>query len=144
MDARELQICSSIRSASTEKRPICGMLNCSAFTQRATPSIQSQNMKVEMLLSTSIVLSAILQLFLFYSLDIFRINAFFVGKNVRKAVDEGRADFTPVFLSEIPNLFRREVINLDVCLVTVRRLGIFWNQKKIQENSLSLNMRSVF
>lgn len=51
--------------------------------------------------------------------DIFRINALFVGKNVRGAVDEGRADFTPIFLSEIPNLFRREVINLDVCLVTV-------------------------
>ena len=52
----------------------------------------------------------------------FRINALFVGKNVRGAVDEGRADFTPIFLSEIPNLFRREVINLDVCLVTVKLL----------------------
>ena len=54
----------------------------------------------------------------------FRINALFVGKNVRGAVDEGRADFTPIFLSEIPNLFRREVINLDACLVTVRLLHV--------------------
>ena len=36
----------------------------------------------------------------------FRHNALFVGSNVRRAVNEGRADFTPIFLSEIPRLFR--------------------------------------
>src|SRR5690606_16126665 len=38
--------------------------------------------------------------------DSFRVNALFIGPNVRSAVNEGRADFTPVFLSEIPRLFR--------------------------------------
>lgn len=36
----------------------------------------------------------------------FRVNALFVGPNVRQAVDEGRGDFIPVFLSEIPQLLR--------------------------------------
>ena len=42
---------------------------------------------------------------------IFRANALFIGGNVRAAVNEGRADYTPIFLSEIPHLFRREIIN---------------------------------
>ena len=37
----------------------------------------------------------------------FHVNAFFVGGNVREAVNEGRGDYIPVFLSEIPALFRR-------------------------------------
>ncbi len=37
----------------------------------------------------------------------FRHNAFFIGANVRKAVGEGRADYTPIFLSEIPDLIKR-------------------------------------
>lgn len=49
----------------------------------------------------------------------FRVNAFFVGSNVRQAVNAGRADYIPVFLSEIPALFRREVLPLDVALVNV-------------------------
>ncbi|MGH2571020.1 MAG: acetyl-CoA hydrolase/transferase family protein, partial [bacterium] len=36
----------------------------------------------------------------------FRHNAFFIGSNVRQAVREGRADYTPIFLSEIPELIR--------------------------------------
>ncbi len=36
----------------------------------------------------------------------FRHTAFFIGANVREAVQEGRADFMPVFLSEIPQLIR--------------------------------------
>ena len=36
----------------------------------------------------------------------FRHTAFFIGPNVREAVQEGRADFMPVFLSEIPQLIR--------------------------------------
>lgn len=49
--------------------------------------------------------------------DHFRHNALFIGKNVREAVNDGRADFTPVFLSEIPSLFYRGVLPIDVALV---------------------------
>jgi 4-hydroxybutyrate CoA-transferase len=49
----------------------------------------------------------------------FRVNAFFVGGNIRDAVGSGRADYIPVFLSEIPALFRRNVLPLDVALVNV-------------------------
>lgn len=51
--------------------------------------------------------------------DSFRINSLFVSANVRKAVNEGRGDYIPVFLSEIPNLFKRNIIPLDVALVHV-------------------------
>jgi 4-hydroxybutyrate CoA-transferase len=49
----------------------------------------------------------------------FRVNALFVGANVREAVQSGRADYTPVFLSEVPALFRRGVLPIDVALVQV-------------------------
>jgi acetyl-CoA hydrolase len=48
----------------------------------------------------------------------FRHNALFVGSNVRSAVNEGRADFTPVFLSDIPRLFET-TLSLDVALIQV-------------------------
>ena len=51
--------------------------------------------------------------------DSFRVNALFIGNNVREAVRQGRADFTPVFLSEIPSLFRDGSMPLDVALVTL-------------------------
>src|ERR1051326_7818450 len=41
-------------------------------------------------------------------LEHFRHNAFFIGPNVRSAVNEGVSDYTPIFLSEIPALFRRQ------------------------------------
>ncbi|NOX38259.1 MAG: acetyl-CoA hydrolase/transferase family protein [Calditrichaeota bacterium] len=47
----------------------------------------------------------------------FRHNALFIGHNVRKAVQEGRADFTPVFLSEIPRLFKQGILPIDVAFV---------------------------
>ncbi|MCA9860009.1 MAG: acetyl-CoA hydrolase/transferase family protein [Thermomicrobiales bacterium] len=47
-----------------------------------------------------------------------RHNALFVGSNVRKAVAEGRADYTPVFLSEVPELFH-DPLPLDVALLQV-------------------------
>jgi acyl-CoA hydrolase len=47
-----------------------------------------------------------------------RHNAFFIGPNARAAVQQGRADFTPVFLSEIPSLLR-SALPLDVALVQV-------------------------
>jgi acyl-CoA hydrolase len=50
--------------------------------------------------------------------DSFNINCMFVSTSVRKAVNEGRADFIPVFLSDIPDLFRKE-LKIDVALVQV-------------------------
>ncbi len=49
----------------------------------------------------------------------FRVNALFVGANVRQAVQEGRADYLPVFLSEVPALYRGGALPLDVALVQV-------------------------
>lgn len=51
--------------------------------------------------------------------DSFFVNALFVGANVRKAVNEGRGDYVPVFLSEVPNLFRHGILPLDVALIHV-------------------------
>jgi acetyl-CoA hydrolase len=51
--------------------------------------------------------------------DAFHIHAFFIGPNVREAVNEGRAEYMPIFLSEIPNLFETNVIPVDVCLIQV-------------------------
>lgn len=50
---------------------------------------------------------------------VFRVNALFIGHNVRKAVQEGRADFTPIFLSEIPGLFQNGRLPIDVALISV-------------------------
>lgn len=50
---------------------------------------------------------------------IFRSNSLFVGANLREAIKAGRGDFTPIFLSEIPLLFRRKLIQLDAALVSV-------------------------
>ncbi len=51
--------------------------------------------------------------------DSFHINTMFVSASVRNSINEGRADFIPVFLSEIPELFRRGVLPLDVAIVQV-------------------------
>src|SRR5512140_886637 len=48
-----------------------------------------------------------------------RVNTLFISANVRKAVQEGRADFTPVLLSEFPLLFKTGVLPIDVALVHV-------------------------
>ena len=48
-----------------------------------------------------------------------RHRAFFVGKNARLAVEEGRAEYIPVFLSDIPGLFLRGQLQLDAALVNV-------------------------
>jgi acetyl-CoA hydrolase len=48
-----------------------------------------------------------------------RINTLFISDNVRQAVHDGRADFTPAFLSEIPLLFRSGRLPLDVALIHV-------------------------
>ena len=46
-----------------------------------------------------------------------RVNTMFISANIRKAVQEGRADFTPVLLSEFPLLFKNRFLPIDVALV---------------------------
>lgn len=48
----------------------------------------------------------------------FYVHAMFIGPNVRQAVNEGRADYTPVFFSELPELFASGTLPIDVCLVS--------------------------
>ncbi len=50
--------------------------------------------------------------------DSFRINSLFVSASIRKAVSDGRADFVPVFLSDIPDLFRT-VLKPEIALIQV-------------------------
>jgi acyl-CoA hydrolase/GNAT superfamily N-acetyltransferase len=49
----------------------------------------------------------------------FRHNALFIGANARAAIRAGRADYTPVFLSEVPLLMERGSMPIDVALITV-------------------------
>ncbi len=51
--------------------------------------------------------------------DSFHINSLFVSASVREAVNEGRADFVPVFLSDIPDLFKSDILPLDTAIVQV-------------------------
>jgi acyl-CoA hydrolase len=51
--------------------------------------------------------------------DNFHINCMFVSESVRKAINEGRGDFIPVFLSDIPDLFKSGTMPIDVALVQV-------------------------
>lgn len=51
--------------------------------------------------------------------DNFHTNSLFTGANVREAIERGDADYIPVFLSEVPALFRHNVISLDVALIHV-------------------------
>ncbi|MBR9914758.1 MAG: acetyl-CoA hydrolase/transferase family protein [Algicola sp.] len=49
----------------------------------------------------------------------FHVNSFFIGKNVRHTLKAGNGSYTPVFLSELPLLFKRRIIDLDVVLIQV-------------------------
>lgn len=51
--------------------------------------------------------------------DSFHVNCFFVGENVRHTIKAGNGSYTPVFLSELPLLFKRRIIPLDVALIHV-------------------------
>ena len=52
--------------------------------------------------------------------DLFKVNALFIGgKNVRDAIAQGRADYTPCFISDIPKLFSENILPLDVALIMV-------------------------
>jgi 4-hydroxybutyrate CoA-transferase len=47
----------------------------------------------------------------------FRTNSLFIGGNVRRAIQEGRGDYTPIFLSEIEGLFTSGALPVDVALL---------------------------
>jgi acyl-CoA hydrolase len=49
----------------------------------------------------------------------FHVNSFFIGKNVRHTLAAGNGSYTPVFLSELPHLFRKKVLLLDVVFIHV-------------------------
>jgi acyl-CoA hydrolase/RimJ/RimL family protein N-acetyltransferase len=49
--------------------------------------------------------------------DNFRHNSFFIGNNTREAVNRGLADYTPVFLSQVPGLFQKKLVPVDVALI---------------------------
>jgi acyl-CoA hydrolase len=50
---------------------------------------------------------------------VFQTTNFFTGPNARKPIEQGDAEYAPIFLSEIPLLFRRGYIALDVAMITV-------------------------
>lgn len=47
----------------------------------------------------------------------FRHNSFFIGPNTREAVNQGLADYTPIFLSHVPRIFARGLVPVDVALI---------------------------
>ena len=49
--------------------------------------------------------------------DNFRLDSFFIGDGTRSAVNRGAADYTPISLSAVPSLFRREIIPIDMALI---------------------------
>jgi acyl-CoA hydrolase/RimJ/RimL family protein N-acetyltransferase len=49
--------------------------------------------------------------------DNFRHNSFFIGSNTREAVNSGLADYTPVFLSQVPGLFHNRYVPVDIALI---------------------------
>lgn len=51
--------------------------------------------------------------------DSFHVNSFFIGKNVRHTLAAGNGSYTPVFLSELPRLFRKKVLRVDVVFIQV-------------------------
>jgi acyl-CoA hydrolase len=51
--------------------------------------------------------------------DSFHVNSFFIGANVRHTLQAGNGSYTPVFLSELPNLFRKNVLPIDVAFIHV-------------------------
>ncbi|KOS06563.1 4-hydroxybutyrate CoA-transferase [Flavobacterium akiainvivens] len=51
--------------------------------------------------------------------DSFHVNSFFIGKNVRHTLAAGNGSYTPVFLSELPRLFRKKVVTLDVVFIHI-------------------------
>lgn len=81
----------------------------------------------------------------------FHTHCFFIGANCREAVQAGRASYIPVFLSEVPLLFRRGVIKSDVALISVSEpdhhgycsLGVSVDTTKAAMESSSLVIAQV-
>ncbi|MFC1608309.1 acetyl-CoA hydrolase, partial [Candidatus Latescibacterota bacterium] len=57
----------------------------------------------------------------------FRLNTFFIGGSARDAVRRGDADYTPIFLSEIPKLIKTGRLHIDVALIQVTPPDMFGN-----------------
>ncbi|TYK64227.1 GNAT family N-acetyltransferase [Colwellia echini] len=52
--------------------------------------------------------------------DLFKVNSLFIGgKNIREAVAEGRGDYTPCFISDVPHMFHEKILPLDAALIMV-------------------------
>ena len=51
--------------------------------------------------------------------DSFHVNSLFIGSNVRHTLKAGNGSYTPIFLSEVPLLFKRKVLPVDVALIHV-------------------------
>ncbi len=51
--------------------------------------------------------------------DVFRVNSFFIADNVRELIQEGLGDYTPIFLYDVPQLFNRGQMPIDVALIQV-------------------------
>ena len=83
-----------------------GMTNIVTFTCFTTITFHAQIVSI-----ISHVLSTLL--------GIIRSNSFFIGPNLRQGVNRGMSDFIPICLSEIPLLFHRKIIDLDVALIHV-------------------------
>lgn len=49
----------------------------------------------------------------------FHVNSFFIGANVRHTLKAGNGSYTPVFLSELPSLFRKNVLPIDIAFIHV-------------------------
>lgn len=47
----------------------------------------------------------------------FRQNAFFIGDYARETINKGEGDYSPVFLSQVPRLIRRNMIPIDVAFI---------------------------
>jgi len=53
--------------------------------------------------------------------------AFFISSNMRKCINEGRGDAVPIFLHDIPYVFERNVIPVDVSIISVRKSDFYLN-----------------
>src|SRR6187431_3759467 len=51
--------------------------------------------------------------------DAFFFNALFVSQNIRQAINNGGGNYIPVFLSEIPGLFHKQILPIDVALINI-------------------------
>jgi acyl-CoA hydrolase/GNAT superfamily N-acetyltransferase len=81
----------------------------------------------------------------------FRYNSFFIGNNTREAVNKGLADYTPIFLSKVPKLFRTRSVPIDVALIQTSppdqngymSLGVSVDISKIAAESASVIVAQV-